>query len=84
MANLDDVRAKLNDVETSQQGLIDALTTYITEVTNAVNRLLAKIAAGSIPDLQPEVDRLQALVQKNADSTTSVNSATDSVKVEGL
>lgn len=79
-------RAQLNEgltnVEKSQSDLITNLTTLITEMTNAFNRFLAKLAAGN--DYQAEVDKLTALNQQLADANVKVQSAISQAQVEGV
>lgn len=78
----------LTALEASEATLLQTKTDYLTivttllsDVTAAFSRALAKIAAGS-PDLQPEVDRVNALktsidavTQNLLDSKTQVQSA---------
>ena len=81
MANQEDLKAQIALVEASQQQVVDSVSSYITEVGLAVDRLLAKIASVSVvPELQPEIDRLVALVSKDSETKTKLDTASTTIK----
>jgi hypothetical protein len=68
-----------------EQESVAADTKLIADMTDAFNRLLAKIAAGAPPsaDLSAEVAQVQAVIQALTDSNAAKVSADASAQVEG-
>lgn len=85
MATSKDLDAILTSVAASVQAEVSSVSLAITEATNAISRLLAKIAAGtpSTNDLQPEIDQLKAIQTTIDGANTSLVSAIATFKVEG-
>ena len=73
---------KITQLEQDQIALITALDSLIIEMTNAFNRLLAKIAAGG--DFQPEVDKLLTLTQPLVDAKSRTDVAIAEAQDEGV
>jgi len=61
MASLDDLRAKLAEVEAAAEAERAQLAAEHTKVEEGLARIAELVAAGS-PDVAPEVARLQAIV----------------------
>lgn len=81
-ATMTDLLARIATVSSNMNALGDKQTTFQTEVTNAFNRLEAKIAAGA--DTQPAMDALQPIVQKILDKSAELDAQIAAAQVEGV
>lgn len=77
----DELNQKLGELDAALTGLTTSLNTLIVEMTNAFNRMLAKIEAGG--DYQPEVDKIVSLIDPLADAKARVESAIAEAQIEG-
>lgn len=69
-------------VKTAQDAVSAKLTNYFGEVLNAINRLEAKLAAGS--DSQPIIDALTPISQSIGDISTTLDVKTAEAQVTGV
>lgn len=69
-------------VKSGQDAVVVKLTNYFTEVLNAINRLEAKLAAGT--DSQPIIDALAPISQSIGDLSAIIDVKTAEAQVTGL
>lgn len=82
MASVAELQTKVESLKDQNIALLGKVEALETEMTNAFNRLEAKIAAGF--DTQPVIDVIDAISQSQTDALAKVESAIAQAQVTGV